>query len=263
MREGTTALTADAIAREFAAMGGRARRSASGRTRPTIVDRRAWPIRRQGGAADCRRRATAAASRIRAGAGQGQHGARPRDPAEHAAVARAGEIRRALYGDHPYGRLFPTEAMLSGYTLDQVRAFHRDHFTAGRARFTSPACSTPRRWKRRSGRRSTAGPRARPRKPRRPSRHRARAASRCSIGRRAAVDGHARPPSARSIARRLGGARRSPTRFSAARSRSRITANIREQKGYTYSPVSSIDTHPGVAHWVETADVTTNVTGRR
>ena len=42
---------------------------------------------------------------------------------------------------------------------------------------------------------------------------------------------------------------------------SRITSNIREQKGYTYSPQSSINAHPGQAHWVELADVTTNVTG--
>ena len=42
---------------------------------------------------------------------------------------------------------------------------------------------------------------------------------------------------------------------------SRITSNIREQKGYTYSPFSSIQTHPGEAHWVETADVTTKDTG--
>jgi zinc protease len=42
---------------------------------------------------------------------------------------------------------------------------------------------------------------------------------------------------------------------------SRITANIREQKGYTYSPASTITTRLGAAAWVEMADVTTNVTG--
>ena len=42
---------------------------------------------------------------------------------------------------------------------------------------------------------------------------------------------------------------------------SRITANIREQKGYTYSPNSSLSVHPKVAHWVQVADVTTAVTG--
>ena len=37
--------------------------------------------------------------------------------------------------------------------------------------------------------------------------------------------------------------------------------DVREQKGYTYSPFSAISAHPGQADWVETADVTTNVTG--
>ena len=42
---------------------------------------------------------------------------------------------------------------------------------------------------------------------------------------------------------------------------SRITSNIREQKGYTYSPFSQISTRPHLAYWIQTADVTTNVTG--
>jgi predicted Zn-dependent peptidase len=42
---------------------------------------------------------------------------------------------------------------------------------------------------------------------------------------------------------------------------SRITSNIREQKGYTYSPISQISTRTHLAFWVETADVTTSVTG--
>jgi predicted Zn-dependent peptidase len=42
---------------------------------------------------------------------------------------------------------------------------------------------------------------------------------------------------------------------------SRITSNIREQKGYTYSPFSQIATRTHLAYWVEVADVTTSVTG--
>lgn len=41
---------------------------------------------------------------------------------------------------------------------------------------------------------------------------------------------------------------------------SRITANIREKHGYTYSPRSTVATHPGVGTWTETADVTTKDT---
>ncbi len=42
---------------------------------------------------------------------------------------------------------------------------------------------------------------------------------------------------------------------------SRITSNIREQKGYTYSPYSQVATRHHMAFWLEAADVTTNVTG--
>jgi predicted Zn-dependent peptidase len=42
---------------------------------------------------------------------------------------------------------------------------------------------------------------------------------------------------------------------------SRITSNIREQKGYTYSPNSQISRRVHDAYWIETADVTTAATG--
>jgi predicted Zn-dependent peptidase len=42
---------------------------------------------------------------------------------------------------------------------------------------------------------------------------------------------------------------------------SRITANIREAKGYTYSPASTVSTRNHDAYWAEIADVTTAVTG--
>jgi predicted Zn-dependent peptidase len=42
---------------------------------------------------------------------------------------------------------------------------------------------------------------------------------------------------------------------------SRITANIREQKGYTYSPRSEISRRYHDAYWAESADVTTQYTG--
>jgi zinc protease len=42
---------------------------------------------------------------------------------------------------------------------------------------------------------------------------------------------------------------------------SRITANIREAKGYTYSPRSQVSSRYHDAYWVEVADVTTTATG--
>jgi predicted Zn-dependent peptidase len=42
---------------------------------------------------------------------------------------------------------------------------------------------------------------------------------------------------------------------------SRITSNIREAKGYTYSPFSQVAVSYRNAYWAQNADVTTNVTG--
>jgi len=42
---------------------------------------------------------------------------------------------------------------------------------------------------------------------------------------------------------------------------SRITANIREQKGYTYSPFGVVSSRYRDSYWVEGADVTTKYTG--
>ncbi len=42
---------------------------------------------------------------------------------------------------------------------------------------------------------------------------------------------------------------------------SRITSNIREQKGYTYSPRSVLEVNAQNTLWVEHADVTTKFTG--
>jgi predicted Zn-dependent peptidase len=42
---------------------------------------------------------------------------------------------------------------------------------------------------------------------------------------------------------------------------SRITSNIREQKGYTYSPTSQVSRRYHDAYWAEIADVTTVSTG--
>ena len=41
------------------------------------------------------------------------------------------KFRAVLYGDSPYGRLFPTEAMLQAYTLAQVRGFLREELRRG------------------------------------------------------------------------------------------------------------------------------------
>ena len=44
------------------------------------------------------------------------------------------KFREAIYPDHPYGRVFPTETMIESYTIDKVRDFYNANFGAGRAR---------------------------------------------------------------------------------------------------------------------------------
>jgi predicted Zn-dependent peptidase len=165
-----------------------------------------------------------------------------------------------LYPDHPYGRLFPTPEMLQGYTLAQVRAFHEANYGAARAhiyvvgRFDEKAMEAAIRsafgdWKK------GAAPTVNPPKP---------ASERAIyiIDRPAAVQSTVilgmpviDPSNPDWIPLQvtntlLGGF------FS-----SRITANIREAKGYTYSPNSAVTPRNHDAYWAEIADVTTAVTG--
>ncbi len=38
-----------------------------------------------------------------------------------------------IYGDHAFGRVYPTDEQLRGYTIDDVRAYHADNFGARRS----------------------------------------------------------------------------------------------------------------------------------
>ncbi|HEX2062203.1 MAG TPA: pitrilysin family protein, partial [Thermoanaerobaculia bacterium] len=172
----------------------------------------------------------------------------------------AEKFSQVLFGNHPYGRYFPTEAMLQSYTLDQVRSFHDRNFGAARSflyvvgRFDANAVERAIRqslgdWK------AGAAPTAVNLTP---------AARRgiYLIDRPGAVQStlyiglptiHAANPEYLPLTvmnALLGGS------FG-----SRITSNIREAKGYTYSPGSTVTTRLGAASWAEVADVTTNVTG--
>jgi zinc protease len=42
-------------------------------------------------------------------------------------------FRRVLFGEHPYGTIAPTEAQVSGYRLDQLKEFYRQHYRPGNA----------------------------------------------------------------------------------------------------------------------------------
>lgn len=169
-------------------------------------------------------------------------------------------LARATYGDHPYGRVLPTQAQLDGYTLDQVKRFHDANFGARRARLYIAGRFDPAAvkaavqkafgdWQQGPERLSlvpnaTPGPRVllidRPGAPQ----------STIRLAWPAPLAGSADDIPLRVANALLGGS------FS-----SRITRNIREDKGYTYSPGSGISQRPGDAAWTFDADVTTAVTG--
>ncbi|HYO75412.1 MAG TPA: pitrilysin family protein [Thermoanaerobaculia bacterium] len=170
------------------------------------------------------------------------------------------KMSQVLFGNSPYGRMFPTEQQLQGYTAEQVRAFHERNFGAARSfvyvvgRFDAAATEAAVRaafndWK--------AG-----NAPTRPS---------VTPNARRAVYLIDRPGAVQStlyiglpIADATGPDYLPITVMNALLGGSfgsRITSNIREQKGYTYSPTSSVTTRLGAASWAEIADVTTNVTG--
>jgi zinc protease len=167
---------------------------------------------------------------------------------------------KLLYGDHPYGRLFTTDAMLGGFTIAQVKAFHARNFGAARAHlyvvgiFDAPAVERAVReafdgWA--PGSPATAKPPA----PR--TGHSVTLLDRPIAVQSTIMVGLPVPdPAAKDYTALavtdalLGGT------FG-----SRVTTNIREQKGYTYSPYSYISTHRRDAYWVQQADVTTKFTG--
>lgn len=170
------------------------------------------------------------------------------------------KFRAVLYGDHPYGRLFPTEAMLSGYTIAQVRDFYARNFGAARShvyvvgRFDGPAMEAAIRkafgdWK--AGNKPALSPPA-------PKSERAvylidrpdAPQSTISMGMPVIDPSNADWDKLNLMNVLLGGS------FA-----SRITSNIREQKGYTYSPQGQLSSRYRDAYWVELADVTTASTG--
>jgi predicted Zn-dependent peptidase len=169
-------------------------------------------------------------------------------------------FRKHLYPDHPYGRIFPTEAMLRSYTVADARRFYGANFGPARAhlyvsgRFDEKAvrAAVERAFGGWSGGGAGAAPAPKPVTAR-------------------AVEVIDRPGAAQSTIY-LGLPTIAPqdSDYTALLVTdallggsfiSRITSNIREQKGYTYSPFSEVSTRAHDAYWVQTADVTTSVTG--
>jgi zinc protease len=170
------------------------------------------------------------------------------------------EFSRTMYPNHPYGRLFPTQEMIEKYSIDDVRGFYKENFGAQRTsifvagRFDAKAMEAAVRkafdgWGK--------GPAIYVNIP--------KPVTKKSFG---LVERPGAPQSTIYVGipvlnpydkdyvkmvvtnSLLGGS------FA-----SRITSNIREKKGYTYSPNSRLSTRYRDAYWVEVADVGTDVTG--
>ncbi len=170
------------------------------------------------------------------------------------------KFRSAMFPGHPYGRVFPTEEMLKGYTIQQVREFYDANFGAGRTRiFVAGKFDTGKMedairkaftsWKK--------GPAPVINIPK-PVTQRAvyvvdrPGASQSTVYIGLPVIDPSNPDYRALIVTNalLGGS------FA-----SRITSNIRENKGYTYSPFSMVSSRYRNAYWAEFASVTTDVTG--
>jgi zinc protease len=170
------------------------------------------------------------------------------------------KFREVLYGNHPYGRVFPSEDILQSFTLQDVKSFYGKNFGAARARlyvagvFDMEAMEDAIRksfsgWD--SGSAMTVN------LPSPESKREVRLVNR---------------PGAIQSSIYMGLPTVSPTHDNwlelnitnfllGGMFASRITSNIREDKGYTYSPRSSVSVRKGDAYWAQTADVTTEVTG--
>lgn len=165
----------------------------------------------------------------------------------------------AMYGDSPYGRIFPTEEMINGFTVEMVKDFYNKNFGAKRSviyvvgnfdeKAVASAINTSlTKWK--------AGPDVWYPE-----------VKTTAVKDTILVDRKGAPQTTVMVGlpvvtpnnkdyvpmlvtnSLLGGS------FG-----SRITSNIRENKGYTYSPFSTIQNTKGSSLWYEQADITSEHT---
>jgi zinc protease len=169
-------------------------------------------------------------------------------------------FRKLLYGDHPYGTVLPTEGDVKKLTLQDVKDYYSSNYGAQRShlyvagKFDKAAVKKAvadsfGSW--------TKGPARLDNMPS-PTAHRVldvtdrpdAPQSTLKLGLRVPPPGS--PDSIPLVVTNtlLGGSYNS-----------RVTSNIREQKGYTYSPYSEISRRYHDAYWAQNADVTTQFTG--
>ncbi len=164
-------------------------------------------------------------------------------------------LARLVFGDHPFGRVLPQDGQIEGFGIDRLRGFYESNFGARRThvyvagRYDRAALEAALRkafgdW--REGPPPTDLP--------------AGAAEKLQL---ALVDSPGAPQSSVRIAVPVPDPAHAlyfPTTLMnsllGGTFGSRITTNIREDKGYSYSPDSSINARRGGALWVMSAEVT-------
>ena len=167
---------------------------------------------------------------------------------------------QALYPDHPYGRILSSDSIINSFTADAAKKFYDDNFGAARthiyvagkfdpAAVKSAITQSFSSWKR--------GAEPLIQVPTTAAKHELDVVDRPGAAQSTVYVGLPTIDPSNSdfiqlqvMNTLLGGS------FG-----SRITANIREQKGYTYSPNSQLSVRYRDAFWAEVADVTTAVTG--
>ena len=172
----------------------------------------------------------------------------------------AEKFRQIVYPNHAYGDVFASEETLKSYTLDQVKAYYNENYGAARThlyvvgQFDSKKVKDTIEklfggWKK--------GPEAIRSVP-------------TTIAKRSltVIDRPGAPQSTIYLGMpAVSGADEEWIKFTVMNNLlggsfgSRITANIRENKGYTYSPNSTVFNRYKTGVWYEAADVTTKFTG--
>ncbi len=170
------------------------------------------------------------------------------------------KFRSIIYKDHPYGRLYPTQEMLDSYTLEMAKGFYDKNVGAKRTVVYAVGKFNEEKVKQaveEAFGKMKEGPEvnypiAEPVKTNEVAMIDRKDAPQTTVLLGLPTIDPSKPDylPLQVTNSLLGGS------FG-----SRITANIREDKGYTYSPFSTINSGYRVAIWYEQADVTTEHTG--
>jgi len=169
-------------------------------------------------------------------------------------------FRKILYGDHPYGTVFPTEGSIKRTTVADIKKYYEGNFGAARAHLYVAGRFDNGEMKKAVA--TAFGAWARGAVP---------LINTAKVKPQNVLDVTDRPGAAQSTLI-VGMPVPPPTSpdtipllvtnaLLGGSFGSRITSNIREQKGYTYSPRSEVSRRYHDAYWAESADVTTQFTG--